>query len=53
MYKYVVYTDPDPRSYSVAIQQKKQWGARSYIYSKGHYQKVNLVTLAESYKKQQ
>ena len=25
----------------------------NYIYSKGHYQKVNLVILAEGYKKQQ
>ena len=50
----IVCADLDPHSSNVIIQQKKAMiRACSYIYIKGHYQKVNLVAVAESYKKQQ
>lgn len=38
-------------TFSVLQYNRISYGARLYIYSKGHYQKVNLIALAEGYKK--
>ena len=49
--KGIMYGDLDP--HSTMLQYNRRNYARSYIYSKGHYQKVYRVALAGGYKKQQ